>query len=101
MHTAELIQQNIRKTDILFRWGGEEFIILSPETALEDAAALADKLRLLIEEYTFPHGVKATASFGAAQYTHGESIEDTIQRADKALYQAKTKGRNCVEQLPA
>lgn len=101
IHSAELTQQNIRKTDTLFRWGGEEFIILSPETTLEDAAALADKLRLLIEAFVFPGGVKVTASFGVAQFAPGESIEDTVQRADKALYQAKGAGRNCVEKQPA
>jgi diguanylate cyclase (GGDEF)-like protein/PAS domain S-box-containing protein len=93
---AKVIQDNIRKTDISARWGGEEFIILSPETTEENAENLAEKLRCAIENYDFDLPVKITASFGVTQYIHGETSEQMIKRADKAMYQAKENGRNRV-----
>lgn len=57
---------------------------------------LAEKLRRIVEEYQWPKGISVTCSFGVAQLDYNESLEDFIERADKALYQAKSRGRNQV-----
>lgn len=87
----------IREPDLLFRWGGEEFVILSPHTAQAGAAALAEKLRLSIEACDFPNAGRITASFGVSQWHPGFSREDWFRCADEALYRAKNNGRNRVE----
>jgi diguanylate cyclase (GGDEF)-like protein len=94
---TEIVNERIRKTDTLFRWGGEEFIILSPETDLTEMARLAEKIRQSISGYVFEKKLKVTASFGVSEYNLGESIEATVHRADTALYKAKNNGRNRVE----
>lgn len=93
---AKVVQDNIRETDIYARWGGEEFIILSPETTEENVEYLAEKLRYAIENYDFGLPEKITASFGVTQYISGETSDQMIKRADKAMYQAKKNGRNRV-----
>lgn len=93
---ANLLTKRVRKTDRVFRYGGEEFVILARNTALEDAAVIAEQLRAQIElELRDPEGT-LTASFGLAQLNDGESLEDWFNRADKAVYKAKQLGRNCV-----
>lgn len=96
-----LVDSLIRKTDYLFRWGGEEFIVLSPEIELSSMAVLAEKLRQSIDAHRFEDGDRVTASFGVTEYLPGESIDLTVQRADAALYNAKRKGRNRVEVISA
>ena len=93
---AKVIQGNIRKTDTFARWGGEEFIILSPETTEENVENLAEKLRYAVENYNFGISEKITASFGVTQYISGETSAQMIKRADKAMYKAKENGRNRV-----
>jgi diguanylate cyclase (GGDEF)-like protein len=83
--------------DIVGRWGGEEFLVICPDTDLDGAVALAEKLRLSIEAEPFAAIGSATSSFGIAQYREGESFKDTVARADTALYKAKINGRNRVE----
>jgi diguanylate cyclase (GGDEF)-like protein len=92
---AQLISQNIRESDVFARWGGEEFILASPNTNLSCAAQLAEKLRACIERHSWPENIPVTASFGVAEM-HNESPSDFIARADKALYEAKSSGRNKV-----
>lgn len=94
---SNLIKTNVNKTDILGRWGGEEFMIISPGNNLGEAAEFAEKLRNLVFNCDFSVVGKKTASFGVAQFMQGESVEELIIRADEALYSAKEKGRNCVE----
>ncbi len=89
-------KNNIRKPDILARWGGEEFVILVPQTDLLGAAALSEKLREAIATTKHPGVGAVTASFGVAEKITGEPFESWFRRADQALYQAKSKGRNCV-----
>ena len=96
IQTSQLIRKNIRKSDNLFRWGGEEFVVLSPETNMEEMLLLAEKLRDLIEMHRYEGGLFVTASFGVAEHIKGESIEVAIQKADEALYFAKRSGRNLV-----
>ncbi|MFP4365266.1 MAG: diguanylate cyclase [Spirochaetia bacterium] len=96
---AKLLVNNTRGADTVARWGGEEFIILLPETGNQGAAALAEKLRLLIDAeiiHTDVGVVSVTMSFGTAQKKKPEAPEDVISRADKNLYKAKQNGRNRV-----
>lgn len=99
---ANLLRCNIRTLDILGRWGGEEFLIICPETNTEGAIALAEKLRQLIEAHIFPLAQTQTCSFGIAQhqqttYEQSEAEDLLVGIADTALYLAKEKGRNRVE----
>lgn len=96
---ARVVSENIRKTDVIARWGGEEFAILLPETSIMVAARTAEKLRRETEQCGFPHVGHITASFGVTQYIEGDSEASLINRADDALYKAKKNGRNRVELL--
>ncbi len=96
-----LVSRHIRKADTFSRWGGEEFVILLPETNLARTAKIAEKLRMEIEQYQFPHVAKVTASFGVTQFIDGDNETTFIHRADKALYKSKQNGRNRVEVLPS
>jgi diguanylate cyclase (GGDEF)-like protein len=93
---ASLLLKNVRAADTVGRWGGEEFLILCPQTTLEESANIAQKLRESIETHTFPHVVHNTASFGVASHGKNDTKEDIVGRADKALYKAKANGRNQV-----
>lgn len=94
---ATLIAGNIRTHDLLARWGGEEFVILTHNCEAEVAANLSEKLRSAIEEFEFHTVGKVTCSFGVTSFHPGESVHELVSRADKALYLAKMRGRNCVE----
>lgn len=101
---AQVLSANTRTHDLLARWGGEEFVLACPDTTLENACGLAEKLRHCVEENDWPKALQVTASFGVAQMLPQESPTDFIARADKALYAAKAQGRNCVRsstQAPA
>ena len=96
---AETLKNNSRMVDTVGRWGGEEFLIICPETDLNGTIKLAKELRLLIEESIFPKVKHITGSFGVASFNHDDTLETLIGRADKALYNAKELGRNRVESL--
>lgn len=96
---ARSLQSNLRDSDFIARFGGEEFVVLMPETSAEEAKFVADKLRKKIEESPFnfkKEPVQITISFGISEFSQGESLEEVFQRADKALYKAKENGRNQV-----
>ena len=93
---AQLIKSNLRRNDFLGRWGGEEFLIISPSTNLDKAQLVAEKLRAALVNTKFAPIIKVTASFGVAEWREGESQESLISRADSALYRAKDSGRNKV-----
>jgi len=97
---AAMVQREMRATDKLVRWGGEEFLILCPTTAARHAQALAEKLRAAMQLQDWPAGLQVTASFGVAGIDGGEDIGEAIARADAALYRAKQGGRNRVETAP-
>ncbi len=94
---ARIINSNLRSTDIVARWGGEEFIIIAPGCGLEQGRQLADVLRLKLEQTTFSVPRKVTASFGVAVFRADDTEISLTNRADGALYRAKEKGRNRVE----
>lgn len=94
---AEILKYNVRDIDILGRWGGEEFIVILPGTGEQGAAVLAEKLRLKIQDAEFEKAGRITASFGIAELKAGMSVENLINQADRALYQAKNNGRNRIE----
>lgn len=91
---ASLLMSMVRENDMVGRWGGEEFLILCSQTTKNGAFQLADQLRRQVQSYNFPVNQQITASFGLSEYRHGETIGDTIKRADDALYKAKRNGRN-------
>ncbi|MGE5677904.1 MAG: diguanylate cyclase [Pseudomonadota bacterium] len=97
--TARIVSDTIRVSDLLIRFGGEEFIILLPSTTIEGAAAAAEKVRSRIENHIHPVCGKQTASFGVAEKLQGEEFASLYHRLDKALYQAKQGGRNRVVSL--
>lgn len=93
---AELITINSRKSDIQGRYGGEEFIIICPQTTCNQALILAEKIRVSIEEFTFEQIGKKTISLGISSFEENDAEEDLVKKADIALYQAKNTGRNKV-----
>ncbi len=95
---AATAKKLVRRSDTIARWGGEEFAILAPETNLDGATGLAEKIRKAIANIVFSEPVQVTASFGVGEWMKGESYESWFRRVDQALYRAKHKGRNCVVQ---
>ncbi|MBN2865588.1 MAG: diguanylate cyclase, partial [Thiotrichales bacterium] len=95
------VSQTLRTSDVLVRWGGEEFIVLSEVTHLSHAQQLAEHLRLAIADISFDCTHRITSSFGVTLHKGQEAIKTTIERADKALYKAKNNGRNQVYTLNA
>ncbi len=94
---TRLITSNIRVIDFFARWGGEEFVVLSPGTDLDGAIQLAEKLRGKVEGYNFKEPGKITLSFGVTTFHDGDTDTVLINRADDALYRAKESGRNQVQ----
>ena len=93
---ARLLNISIRKGDVLGRWGGEEFLIILPHTQLKEAMKLGEKLRKIINENEFPTIGQMSASFGVSTFVEHSSVDILIDTADKALYESKRNGRNCV-----
>lgn len=94
---AAVIRREARAGDKLVRWGGEEFLLVCPDTNREHAALLAEKLRNAMTTQEWPHGLRVNCSFGATALILEEDIGSAIARADAALYVAKSNGRNRVE----
>jgi diguanylate cyclase (GGDEF)-like protein len=94
---ASIIKSNIRASDSAGRWGGEEFMILVPETGLERARGLAEKIRHLIASHHFDQSCCITISLGLSEFQPGDTFDSFISRADNALYRAKTNGKNRAE----
>lgn len=93
---VEMIQKRLRKIDVLARWGGEEFLILLPGTSLENAVSVAEELRERLSRMIIPDAKTVTASFGAAAFSDGDTVDTLVLRADNMMYKAKNEGRNCV-----
>ncbi len=86
----------VRHNDHLGRWGGEEFVIILPDTNAKGGGKFVEKLRQLIEEHDFGLESKLTVSIGYGQYESGEKLAAFISRIDNSLYRAKEQGRNMV-----
>lgn len=91
---AHILRNSIRDVDIVGRWGGEEFMIICPETDIEGANHLAMKIQENINTHTFPDIHTISCSFGISESRKGDRIENVVGRADSALYKAKEEGRN-------
>lgn len=94
---ADILRHNARETDVLGRWGGEEFLLLCPETPLELCVEIAERLRRDLSERSVPEVGIVTASFGVAAFRKGDDQLSLLRRADEAMYRAKSEGRNRVE----
>jgi len=97
--TARRLKDQVRKEDVVSRWGGEEFLILLPDTEEEGALNLAEKLRTRIceEKFTTAKGeLDVAASGGVAMFSQNQDLHDLVEIADMAMYQAKIRGRNQV-----
>lgn len=93
---VKLFQERLRNTDVLGRWGGEEFVVICPNTDLEGTKILAEILRERLATHWFEQVGYQTASFGVAECGEcHKSQSDLVRQADEALYQAKARGRNC------
>ncbi|GLS26108.1 GGDEF domain-containing protein [Marinibactrum halimedae] len=100
---ATVLKETSRRTDMVFRYGGEEFVILLPKTPLNGAIVIAERMRGTISLLHIPAGtqtIRPTASIGVASARGTDSATSLFDRADANLYQAKEKGRNCVISAP-
>ena len=97
-HIANILQGSIRQSDYLARWGGEEFLVVTPNTGTSGALALAEKLRreIATTDFAIDPPLKVTVSIGISSFSANGDFEQAFKCADDALYQAKHKGRNCV-----
>jgi diguanylate cyclase (GGDEF)-like protein len=107
IEVAQILIQNLRDVDIIARYGGDEFVVVLPETPLDVTYRIAQRLRVSLREHTFleaeGHPIKLTASYGIASYpTHARNKKDLIRLADQAMYRAKNSGRDqiCLAEHP-
>jgi len=93
---SKLISSSIRESDFFGRWGGEEFLIVTPGTSLENAAVLAEKLRTIVSHHDFENPNTVTCSFGVSECDGDTPVKTFVKNADDALYKAKAEGKNRV-----
>jgi|AntDeeMinimDraft_5_1070356.scaffolds.fasta_scaffold15733_2 diguanylate cyclase (GGDEF)-like protein len=91
---AEVLTENIRNEDLAARMGGDEFVVLLPQTQLEEAKNIADRIKKSVQEIDIKDSGSITISIGAAVIRKEDDIESFLKRADDALYKAKNNGRN-------
>lgn len=91
-----LLLHQRRKTDLAARYGGDELVLLLPETAPDEAVVLAERLRAALRRHRFPSDTTVTASFGVAGLKPGQTLAELLSGADAALYEAKRRGRDQV-----
>ena len=94
---CEIIESRIRKVDMFARIGGEEFVLVMPDTELDTALMLNDKLRKQLEDCNFHydgHHCPISASVGIAEFREGDEADYVMEKADEALYKSKNNGRN-------
>jgi diguanylate cyclase (GGDEF)-like protein/PAS domain S-box-containing protein len=94
---ASILKSNIRNNDLAGRWGGEEFMIMLPETGEREASLVAEKLRAALEKKEIDMVERVTASFGVTEIRKNDTLDSMLKRVDDALYLAKRNGRNRVE----
>jgi diguanylate cyclase (GGDEF)-like protein len=94
---ASFVSSRIRKSDSLGRWGGDEFLIVTPETDLKGAIDMAAKLQQGLREFELPEIGELSISIGVSSKKENDSsYDDILRRADKALYESKARGKNTV-----
>lgn len=98
VHTSDLLRERSRETDVCARWGGEEFMVLCPDTSLHEAIVLAEALRQAIASQKRSTNQAVTASFGVIEIQREDTETALLQRMDELLYAAKIAGRNCVRE---
>lgn len=94
---CQVTRECLRGSDLFGRYGGEEFILLLPQTNQDSGVQIAERIRLAFEQFSFDGiepGLRMSASIGVTLHRWGETLEETLKRADQALYQAKSSGRN-------
>lgn len=96
---SKVLLENIRKVDILARWGGEEFAILMPKINAGEAYKMLEKLRKTIEGTRLINDISITISVGVTELKNTDTFDDLVKRTDEALYKAKNSGRNNVQVL--
>lgn len=96
---SKMIHSVQRQTDVVCRWGGEEFMVLLPSASLEQACSIAENLRQRVKLLKVVEGLSLSASFGVTLVNADDSLEGLVGRADSALYEAKKAGRDCVVSL--
>ncbi|WP_417331725.1 diguanylate cyclase [Halarcobacter sp.] len=94
---SKILTFSSRKSDVVARWGGEEFIVLLPHTSIEEAILVAEKIRSTVEVHDFKDNLMLTCSVGISQYHKNDTKREIFNRADNALYKAKALGRNRIE----
>ena len=99
--TVQCVKALLRPYDRIYRYGGEEFVICMPSTTLDQARQVAERMRKAIAEQRVQHekskeSLQVTVSFGVVMLTQLRTVEESIDHADKAMYEAKRSGRNCV-----
>jgi diguanylate cyclase (GGDEF)-like protein len=97
---SEILKINLRKTDFIGRWGGEEFIIICIETDKRSVWKVSEKLRISVEEFDFGIDMPITISLGNATLNKDENIDEVLKRVDVNMYKAKESGRNKTEPDP-
>jgi diguanylate cyclase (GGDEF)-like protein len=98
---SRLVESSLRDTDTLFRFGGEEFMVILPETDLNKAYEIADRMRLLVEENDFGLQLKTTISIGVVAFKEGDTVDSIISKVDTLLYHSKDEGRNSISKADA
>src|SRR5208283_640024 len=96
MEVVNIVKPMIREADLFARWGGEEFMILTPDTEKEGASEFAERIRKKINDKKLRKIGELTCSFGVSSHDGGETGDSLLKRVDKALYDAKESGRNKV-----
>ncbi|ADR34280.1 diguanylate cyclase with extracellular sensor [Sulfuricurvum kujiense DSM 16994] len=93
---AEVMKKSLRQSDMIGRWGGEEFMVILSHTSLDEAATVAEHLRHTVNEFPFTELYPVTISIGVGEFMYGEEVHECVARVDAALYRAKESGRNSV-----
>jgi len=94
---GRVLTSQVREFDYMGRWGGEEFLLVAPDTPMHAGLEIVERLRKAVAAWEFEHGEPLTVSVGLSQYLAGDKADELLQRADKALYRAKDNGRNRTE----